>query len=82
MTEAVKAERRSFNKYMKENGEPFRKYDKPNPHAKGVVYVTDEFNYQRDKDNYADFLKFIPKADGGFEEAPQKDILDDFELSD
>lgn len=82
VTEAVKAERRSFNKYMKEKGEPFRKYDKPNPHAKGVVYVTDEFNYQRDKDNYADFLKFIPKADGGFEEAPQKDILDDFELSD
>ena len=82
VTEAVKAERRSFNKYMKENGEPFRKYDKPNPHAKGVIYVTDEFNYQRDKDNYADFLKFIPKADGGFEETPQKDILDDFELSD
>ena len=82
VTEAVKAERRSFNKYMKENGEPFRKYDKPNPHAKGVVYVTDEFNYQRDKDNYAEFLKFVPKADGGFEEAPKKDILDDFELSD
>lgn len=82
VTEAVKAERRSFNKYMKENGEPFRKYDKPNPHAKGVIYVTDEFNYQRDKDNFEPFLKFVPKADGGFEEAPQKDILDDFELSD
>ncbi len=82
VTDELKADRRSFNNYMKSIGEPFRKYDKPNPHAKGVIYVTDEFNYQRDKDNYADFQKFIPKADGGFEEAPQKDILDDFELCD
>lgn len=82
VTEELKAERRNFNKYMKEKGEPFRKYDKWNPHAKGVIYVTDEFNYQRDKDNYKDFLKFVPKEDGGFEEVPQKDILDEFELYD
>ena len=82
VTNELKADRRAFNKYMKKIDAPFRKYDKPNPHAKGIIYVTDEFNYQRDKDNYAEFLKFVPKADGGFEEAPQKDILDDFELSD
>ncbi len=82
VTDDLKAERRSFNKYMKKIEAPFRKYDKPNPHAKGIIYVTDEFNYQRDKDNYAEFQKFVPKADGGYEEAPQKDILDEFELSD
>lgn len=76
----IKAEHRSFNKYMKEKGEPFRKYDKPNPHSKGIIYVIDEFNYQQDKDNYESFQKFVPKADGGFEEVPQKDILDEFEL--
>lgn len=56
--EELKAERRSFNAYMKEKGEPFRKYDKPNPHAKGQIYVTDEFNYKLDKDNYEQFIKF------------------------
>lgn len=56
--EELKAERRSFNKYMKKIGEPFRKYDKPNPHAKGIIYVADEFNYQLDKDNYKEFIKF------------------------
>lgn len=56
--EELKAERRSFNKYMKEKGEPFRKYDKPNPHAKGIIYVADEFNYQLHKNNYEEFIKF------------------------
>lgn len=54
----LKAERRSFNKYMSEIGEPFRKYDKPDPHALGIIYVADEFNYQLDKDNYKEFIKF------------------------
>lgn len=54
----LKAERRSFNTYMREKGEPFRKYDKPNPHAKGIIYVTDEFNYQLHKNNYEEFIKF------------------------
>ena len=56
--EELKAERRSFNRYMKEKGEPFRKYDKPNPHAKGIIYVADEFNYQLHKNNYEEFIKF------------------------
>lgn len=78
----LKAERRSFNRYMKEKGEPFRKYDKPSAHAKGIIYVTDEFNYKLDKDNYNDFLKFVSPSDDIFQEAPQRDIIDDFELSD
>ncbi len=56
--EELKAERRSFNRYMKEKGEPFRKYDKPNPHAKGRIYVADEFNYQLHKNNHQEFIKF------------------------
>lgn len=56
--EELKAERRSFNKYMKKIGEPFRKYDKPSPHAKGIIYVADEFNYQLHKNNYEKFIKF------------------------
>lgn len=56
--EELKAERRNFNRYMKEKGEPFRKYDKSNPHAKGIIYVADEFNYQLHKDNYEEFIKF------------------------
>lgn len=57
----LKAERRSFNKYMSDIGEPFRKYDKPDPHAVGIIYVADEFNYQLDKDNYKEFIKFKDK---------------------
>lgn len=57
----LKAERRSFNKYMSDIGEPFRKYDKPDPHAMGIIYVADEFNYQLDKDNYKEFIKFKDK---------------------
>lgn len=56
--EELKAERRKFNAYMKEKGEPFRKYDKPNPHAKGIIYVADEFNYQLHRNNYEEFIKF------------------------
>lgn len=59
--EGLKAERRSFNKYMKKIGEPFRKYDKPNPHAKGIIYVADEFNYQLHKNNYEEFIQFKDK---------------------
>ena len=44
-----------------EVGEPFRKYDKPDPHAMGIIYVADEFNYQLDKDNYKEFIKFKDK---------------------
>lgn len=56
--EALKKERRSFNKYMKEIGEMFRKYEKPSPHAKGIIYVSDEFNYQLDKNDYQKYIKF------------------------
>lgn len=56
--EELKAERRSFNAYMKQRGEPFRKYDKPNPHSKGIIYVADEFNYQLHRENYEEFIKF------------------------
>lgn len=58
VTDEVKAERRKFNKYMKQIGEMFRKYEKPDIHARGIVYVTDDFNYKLDKDNYKNFLKF------------------------
>lgn len=54
----LKAERRSFNKYMKEKGEPFRKAEKPEARAKGIIYVADEFNYQLHKNNYEEFIKF------------------------
>lgn len=59
--EDVKADRRSFNKLMKEYGEPFRKYDAPDPNGIGLIYVTDEFNYQLDKNNWKDFVKFKNK---------------------
>ena len=58
VTEDTKKERRKFNLYMKEKGEPFRKAEKPSPHAKGIIYVDDRFNYQLDKDNYKKFIKF------------------------
>ena len=54
----LKKARRSFNKYMKEIGEMFRKYESPSPHAKGIIYVTDEFNYQLDKNDYKKYIKF------------------------
>lgn len=54
----LKAERRAFNKYMKDCGEPFRKAEASDPHAIGIIYVTDEFNYQLDKDNFKEFIKF------------------------
>lgn len=56
--EELKNERRRFNESMKKKGEPFRKYDKPSPHANGLIYVTDNFNYKLHKDNYTDFIKF------------------------
>lgn len=54
----LKAERRKFNAYMKEKGEPFRKAEKPEVRAKGIIYVADEFNYQLHKNNYEEFIKF------------------------
>lgn len=57
----LKADRRAFNKDMKERELPFRKAENYDPHAIGIVYVTDEFNYQLDKDDYERFIKFSPK---------------------
>ena len=54
----LKAERRKFNAYMKQKDEPFRKAEKPEARAKGIIYVTDEFNYQLHKNNYEEFIKF------------------------
>ena len=57
----LKADRRAFNKDMKERGLPFRKAENYDPHALGIIYVTDEFNYQLDKDDYKRFIKFKNK---------------------
>lgn len=57
----LKAARREFNKYMKDNGLPYRKAENYDPHAIGIIYVTDEFNYQLDKDDYKRFIKFKNK---------------------
>ena len=57
----LKADRRAFNKDMKERGLPYRKAEAPDPHAIGIIYVADEFNYQLDKENYKDFIKFKDK---------------------
>ncbi len=57
----LKADRRAFNKDMKERELPFRKAENYDPHAIGIIYVTDEFNYQLDKDDYERFIKFSPK---------------------
>lgn len=54
----LKAERRKFNDYMKKIGEMFRKAESPSAHANGIVYVTDDFNYQLHKGDYKDFIKF------------------------
>ena len=54
----LKAERRKFNAYMKEKGEPFRKAETPEARAKGIIYVADDFNYQLHKNNYEEFIKF------------------------
>ena len=57
----LKADRRAFNRDMKERGLPFRKAENYDPHAIGIIYVTDEFNYQLDKDDYKRFIKFKNK---------------------
>lgn len=57
----LKVERRKFNTYMRQKGEPFRKAEKPEARAKGIIYVTDEFNYQLHKNNYEEFIKFKDK---------------------
>ena len=57
----LKAARRAFNWDMKERGLPYRKAENYDPHALGIIYVTDEFNYQLDKDDYKRFIKFKNK---------------------
>lgn len=54
----LKADRRAFNKDMRERDEPFRKAENYDPHAIGIIYVTDDFNYQLDKDDYKRYIKF------------------------
>lgn len=71
----LKAERRAFNAYMTQIGEPFRKYDKPDPHAMGIIYVADEFNYQLDKNDYKRFVKF--PTDVEFDSSTAPDIPDE-----
>ena len=61
----LKADRRAFNRDMKERGLPFRKAENYDPHAIGIIYVTDEFNYQLDKDDYKRFIKFGTQRGGG-----------------
>ena len=57
----LKAARREFNTDMKQRGLPYRKAENYDPHAIGIIYVTDEFNYQLDKDDYKRFIKFKNK---------------------
>lgn len=57
----LKAERRAFNLNMKAIGQPYRKAEAPDPHAEGIIYVTDEFNYQLDKNDVKNFIKFQKK---------------------
>lgn len=57
----LKAARREFNTDMKQRGLPYRKAENYDPHAVGIIYVTDEFNYQLDKDDYKRFIKFKNK---------------------
>lgn len=71
----LKADRRSFNKYMAEKGLPFRKYDKRDPHALGIIYVTDEFNYQLDRDDWKRYVKF--QTDTEFDPSTAPDIPDE-----
>lgn len=59
----LKADRRSFNHQMRKVGLPFRKADDYNPHAIGIIYVTDEFNYQLDRKDFKKFIKFKGKFD-------------------
>ena len=54
----LKAARREFNDYMRKLNLPYRKAENYDPHAIGIIYVTDEFNYQLDKDDYKRFIKF------------------------
>lgn len=52
------AERSQFNTRMKQLGMPFRKMEKPEASAVGIIYVTDDFNYDLDKDDFKNFIKF------------------------
>lgn len=75
VTRDLKAERRKFNAYMKYNELPFRKYDKQDPHAVGIIYVNDDFNYQLDKNDWQQFVKF--KTDVDFDASAAPDIPDE-----
>lgn len=59
----LKADRRTFNKYMKDHGLPFRKAESYDPNAIGILYVTDDFNYQLDKNDWKRYRKFEGKVD-------------------
>ena len=59
----LKAARRSFNRHMREKNLPFRKAEAYDPHALGIIYVVDEFNYQLDKNDFKQFIKFKGKID-------------------
>ena len=70
----LKADRRRFNKVMTDKHLPFRKYEEPVA-GNRVIYVTDEFNYQLDKRDYAQFVKF--PTDVKFDPSTAPDILED-----
>lgn len=70
----LKAGRRSFNKYMRDHGLPFRKEENYNPNAVGIIFVTDDFNYQLDRNEWKDFVKFGGKYE--IKEELTKDLPD------
>lgn len=43
---------------MRDKGLPYRKAERPENVAEGIIYVTDDFNYDLDGDNYKMFVKF------------------------
>ncbi len=70
----LKADRRKFNRIMTANHLPFRKYEEAVA-GNTVIYVTDEFNYQLDKYDYEQFVKF--PTDVKFDLSTAPDILED-----
>lgn len=54
----VKQMRRKFNERMRILNQPFRKFlHKPNNSTGNIIYVVDEFDYKRDKNNWEQFIK-------------------------
>ena len=58
VTPELAQERKDFNKSMRDRGLPYRKAERPENIAEGIIYVTDDFNYDLDGDNYKMFVKF------------------------